>query len=406
MPQQPAAPAVGVEVHPPEPGAVDAGNAVVLGEALVQERVVGPQQVEHAAVLVDHAPDEPLRLLPHRLPQVVVEIGEEAAVRAQRREVAQPQPLPREVAGEVERARVGEHPARLPLELGGVAQLAAYRRVEQLVVGQAAPEEERQPRRQLQVADVVRGDGPAAVGIELDPEQELRVDENRAQRAAYAGVEVAARPALPVERHRAVEVRVRHRPPIGPPHQRGEDLPRAAFLLARLRRPAHEQPLAARRVAHPLRGVGPGDRHLVDGRGQPGVPGLVEVRLPGPALGLHQRRGALQERDAEVVGAGGHRGAHLQVAVDQRVVPALRPLDREARDGDAVEQDLHLVRPPVAEAADVAGAIPRQPHLDVVVAVLGERVGNDDAAAGAQGQPRHVLLLSGVRGHADHVGLQ
>ena len=55
------------------------GNAVVLGQPLVHERVVRAQQVEHAAVFADDALEEQLGLAPERLAQVVVEVGERRA---------------------------------------------------------------------------------------------------------------------------------------------------------------------------------------------------------------------------------------------------------------------------------------------------------------------------------------
>ena len=65
-----------------EAAAVDVRDAVVLREPLVEERVVRLQQVEHAAVLAQDALEEQLRLLAERLPQVVVEVGEQPQVRA------------------------------------------------------------------------------------------------------------------------------------------------------------------------------------------------------------------------------------------------------------------------------------------------------------------------------------
>ena len=63
----------------PEAAAVDVRNAVVLGEPLVDEGVVGAQQIEHAAILAHDALEEQLGLPPEGLPQVVVEIGEQRA---------------------------------------------------------------------------------------------------------------------------------------------------------------------------------------------------------------------------------------------------------------------------------------------------------------------------------------
>ena len=90
--------AVVAELDAPEVAAVDVRDAVVLGQALVQERVVRLQQVEHAAILAHDALEQEFRLLAEGLPQVVVEVGEQAQVRGDRIQVPQVQPLAREVA--------------------------------------------------------------------------------------------------------------------------------------------------------------------------------------------------------------------------------------------------------------------------------------------------------------------
>ena len=85
LPEQAAALAVLRQRDAPEPIAVDVRNAVVPGEPLVEERVVGVEQVEHAAVFLDDALEEQLGLAAERLPQVVVEVGKQPQVRARRR---------------------------------------------------------------------------------------------------------------------------------------------------------------------------------------------------------------------------------------------------------------------------------------------------------------------------------
>jgi hypothetical protein len=45
----------------------------------------------------------------------------------------------------------------LPLELCGLRERAALGREQQLVVGDAAPEKEREPRRELDVVDALHG---------------------------------------------------------------------------------------------------------------------------------------------------------------------------------------------------------------------------------------------------------
>ena len=60
--------------HAAEALAHDIGNAVVLGEPLVDKGVIGGQQVEHVAVLAHDAIEQQLGFAPHRLRQRLVEI--------------------------------------------------------------------------------------------------------------------------------------------------------------------------------------------------------------------------------------------------------------------------------------------------------------------------------------------
>ena len=144
--------------HAPELAAVDVGDAVVPRQPLVDERVVGRQQVEHAAVLAHRrCSKKQLRLALQRLPQVVVEVGELVLAGHHVPQVAQMQPLPGEVADERRGARVGQHPpAPAARATAGSVEAPLPRRRQQLVVRHAAPQEERQARSQLQVADAVR----------------------------------------------------------------------------------------------------------------------------------------------------------------------------------------------------------------------------------------------------------
>jgi hypothetical protein len=72
----------------------------VTRQPLVDERVVGVHQVEHAAVLAHDALEKELGLALEGLSKVVVEIGEQLGVRHLAFEVAQMQPLSREIAHE------------------------------------------------------------------------------------------------------------------------------------------------------------------------------------------------------------------------------------------------------------------------------------------------------------------
>ena len=91
---------------PPESGAVDIRNPIVLCQAFVEERVVCIQQVHKRVVFRNHAFEEKLRLLLKRRPQVFVPIGKLGWIRRQHRHVAQLEPLSEEVADQRLRARI------------------------------------------------------------------------------------------------------------------------------------------------------------------------------------------------------------------------------------------------------------------------------------------------------------
>ena len=74
MPEQ-AAPGLVGKRDPAEVTAVHVRDAVVAGQAFVDEGVVGGQQIDHALIVAELAGDEQLGLALERLPQVVVELG-------------------------------------------------------------------------------------------------------------------------------------------------------------------------------------------------------------------------------------------------------------------------------------------------------------------------------------------
>ena len=148
-------------------------------------------------------------------------------------------------------------------------QLPRDGRVEQLVVGDAAPEEERQPRRELEIGDAVRCVRREALRIPFHAEEELRADEDRRQRHLDAGVEsvsgrLGARLLEQIER--ALQVGVGDRPPVGAPHQRCQDFSGRGVFVVRTGRLRDEEAAARRRVAGPCRGVRTDDRNRIDRR--------------------------------------------------------------------------------------------------------------------------------------------
>lgn len=103
---------------------------------------------------------------------------------------------------------------------------------------------------------------------------------------------------------------------------------------------------------------------------------LVEVRLERLPRRLEQRRGILEKRDAQVMRTGGHGHTNLQVSIQKRIVTIGGSPDRHRPDRAPIEQQPYLVRLQVLQAVDVARIAAREVDLDVVLAVLRERVTN------------------------------
>src|SRR5437763_136180 len=82
------------------------------------------------------------------------------------------------------------------------------------------------------------------------------------------------------------------------------------------RRAAPEDTAATGRIAGSLLAVRPGNRHLVDRRGEPRMPVQVEVSLVRLAFGFEQRGWLLQEGHAELVRSGSHLDLLLEMKVD------------------------------------------------------------------------------------------
>ena len=141
MTEQPVPPVV-VPRHAPEVAAVDVVDAVVPGELLVEERVLRLEQLGDRAVFPHLALEEQLRLAHHGRAQGVVERREQPAVRLVRTDVAHLQPLADEVVHEAGGAAIVQHPSHLRRQNVRIAEPAARPEIDQLVVGQAPPQEE------------------------------------------------------------------------------------------------------------------------------------------------------------------------------------------------------------------------------------------------------------------------
>src|SRR5690606_24982961 len=125
---------------------------------------------------------------------------------------------------------VGQHAADLRLEHLPIVKLAARGDVEQLVVGNAAPQEEREPRRELEVAHSVGGPRGHVGRIVLETEEELRAREQTLERDLNTALESALGASPFVEQQQALEILFRVGTAVRPARERRQNLDRAAEL--------------------------------------------------------------------------------------------------------------------------------------------------------------------------------
>jgi hypothetical protein len=136
--EQPAAILV-LQRDPAERVAEHALDTVVIREALVDERVVRPDEVEHARVLEQHRPQKQLGLVQHVAAQVVVERREDARVGRLRVDEPQLEPLLGKVRYERIGPRVGQQPLNLRFEHLRITEPACDSFFAQPVVRNAVP---------------------------------------------------------------------------------------------------------------------------------------------------------------------------------------------------------------------------------------------------------------------------
>ena len=134
-----AAPGVGGEADLADPAALDAGDAVVLGEAFVEHGEVAVQDVPHAEVVPEQFLEEVLRLGDHGLLQVLLELGVELGVGLGEVDVAEVEPATEQVAGEARRLGRSEEALGLGSQHGRVMQFPLRGERGQFVIGRGAP---------------------------------------------------------------------------------------------------------------------------------------------------------------------------------------------------------------------------------------------------------------------------
>jgi hypothetical protein len=160
-------------------------------QPFVEERVVGGEQIQDAAIGPQLVVHQQLGFPQERASQVLVELGEDVRIGRPARDLAEAEPLAGEVLGERTRARVPQHPADLRFDHARIREPPALGQRQQLVVRDAAPEEKRQARREVEVAQPVGRAGPKVRRIGLDAEQEVEADEHALERGLDPGLEPA-----------------------------------------------------------------------------------------------------------------------------------------------------------------------------------------------------------------------
>jgi hypothetical protein len=204
-------------------------------EAFVDERVIGRQEIQDAAVLLDDAREEELRLALEALSQVVVEVRIEIRIRLDGLEIAQVQPLSREILDERGSARIAEHSAHLRLEHARLVQAALLGEIEQRLVGDTAPDKERQPRRELDVAHEVRGADGDVRRLDFGAKHEGGARQHAPERKLDPSLEAALRTPVFVERQQSRQVGFVDRSAIRAPRECREDFARARLGNCSLR---------------------------------------------------------------------------------------------------------------------------------------------------------------------------
>jgi hypothetical protein len=143
--KQPLSPFIG-QRQTAEMASINAFDPVMPRQPLVQVRIVGSQQLLDGTILTNLTFEEQFRLLSHGFAQGRVDVRELTCIRFVRSNVSHFQPLFDEITQEPRRTAIREHAANLIRQRTRLFQPAARGDIQQLVIGNAFPQEERQPR--------------------------------------------------------------------------------------------------------------------------------------------------------------------------------------------------------------------------------------------------------------------
>src|SRR5262249_36168990 len=150
----------------------------------------------------------------HGLPEIVVEIREQSRIGAHAGEVPEVQPLLCKIRYQRLGTWIRKHAVYLLFQHRAIAKPAANSEIQELIIGDATPQEERKPRCEFQIRNPIRRIPCNISGSALDPEKEFRTDENCLQRQFDTALEASFNPTVFIEAERTLNIRIRHRLPV------------------------------------------------------------------------------------------------------------------------------------------------------------------------------------------------
>jgi hypothetical protein len=160
------------------------------GKPFVQERVIGTQQIECAAILALRRSRKNSSVSrPKRLPQSIVKVRKVLLDRNDGRKVTQEQPLSCELLHKRAESWICDHPTDLPIQYRGILQPILLGQAEQFLVRNTTPEEERQSRRNFDIADTIRSIRWNVRRICLNTKEELGTHQQSSQSALDSTIE-------------------------------------------------------------------------------------------------------------------------------------------------------------------------------------------------------------------------
>ena len=145
----------GVSLDPPKMRAIHIPDPIEASQTFVRERIVRRQELRDWTTLTHLTFKEQFRLALERVPQVVVEIRKLVRIRIHGLHVPKEEPLTAEILHQRRRASIGQHAPNLLFKDVRILEFAARRHIEELVVRDTAPKEERQPGGQFEIADPI-----------------------------------------------------------------------------------------------------------------------------------------------------------------------------------------------------------------------------------------------------------